>query len=77
MTTTKVISLGTIKLSQAPRRIHRIKGDGNCFFRAISYIISGSEENHIKIRESIINHMHIKSSELEAYLNTGIDQYLD
>ena len=31
-----------------------IKGDGNCGFRSISYALTGSENNHEKIRHDII-----------------------
>jgi len=39
------------------RRLRSIAGDGNCLFRALSYIITGSEEQHYKIRALIISHM--------------------
>ena len=39
------------------RTVKRIKGDGNCLFRALSYIISGSEEQHMVLRRAIIQHM--------------------
>ena len=38
-------------------RIRRIYGDGNCLFRAMSFIITGSESQHFEIRTSIIAHM--------------------
>ena len=28
----------------------RIKGDGNCFFRAISQVLTGSQEDHQEFR---------------------------
>ena len=34
-----------------------ILGDGNCLFRSISYIITGSEDSHIEVRNAIIEHM--------------------
>ena len=33
-----------------PNDVKQIKGDGNCFFRAISYALSGSENSHMKLR---------------------------
>ena len=35
----------------------RIAGDGNCLFRSFSYIITGSEEQHMLVRHAIIAHM--------------------
>ena len=37
--------------------IRRITGDGNCLFRSFSYIITGSEEQHMAVRQAICNHM--------------------
>ena len=37
--------------------LRRIGGDGNCLFRAMSFIITGSESQHFEIRTSIIAHM--------------------
>ena len=34
-----------------------IIGDGNCFFRAISYVITGSQRYHGKIRTFVVQHM--------------------
>jgi len=39
------------------RRLRSIVGEGNCLFCALSYIISGSEDQHSKIRALIISHM--------------------
>ena len=37
--------------------MRRIRGDGNCLFRAMSFIITGSDSQHYEIRSSIIAHM--------------------
>ncbi len=34
-----------------------IKGDGNCFFRAISYVLTGSTAFHKEVRKAIVDHM--------------------
>jgi len=33
-----------------PRCIHKMKGGGNCYFRAISFILTGDEKNHLVVR---------------------------
>jgi len=38
-------------------RLRSIAGDSNCLFRTLSYIITGSEDQHSKIRALIISHM--------------------
>ena len=40
-----------------PITFRPIKGDGNCLFRALSFIITGSEEQHMPLRQAIIRHM--------------------
>jgi len=32
-------------------------GDGNCLFRSLSYIITGSEDQHLNLHTAIIQHM--------------------
>ena len=39
------------------RTVKRIEGDGNCLFRALSYLITGSESQHMAVRLAILNHM--------------------
>lgn len=36
-----------------PSEIISIDADGNCLFRALSYWITGSQENHIELRKLI------------------------
>ena len=37
--------------------IKHIREDGNCLFRSFSYIITGSEEQHMAVHIAIDNHM--------------------
>ena len=37
--------------------IKPIQADGNCFYRCISWILTGCEEQHVQIRSLIIKHM--------------------
>ena len=39
------------------RSLRSIGGDGNCLFRALCYIISGSEPQHGELRRAIVAHM--------------------
>ena len=40
-----------------PNHVKSIGGDGNCFFRCLSFVVTGSEEYHAIIRSSIVSHM--------------------
>ncbi|XP_071958642.1 uncharacterized protein [Antedon mediterranea] len=55
-----------------PLQIKNITGDGNCFYRAISYIISGTENNHLILRKAITNHL-LESDDM--FSNALSDEY--
>ena len=61
-----------------PKDIKIIKGDGNCFFRAVSYAITGSEGTHGTVRQRVVEHMKQPgiSKKLEGYTNEKVDNYL-
>lgn len=73
----KPLIMGKFNLENAPRRTHKVSGDGNCFFRAVSYVICGKEEYHLTFRNAIIHHMSgaIKK-DLENYLAKNIHSYI-
>ena len=39
------------------KKIKPIQGDGNCMFKALSYVITGSEKHHLQVRANILEHM--------------------
>ena len=43
-------------MSQAPLKLKNIGTDGNCCFRALSYAITGDEEQHKEIKNIINEH---------------------
>ena len=47
-----------------PIGFKNICGDGNCMFRAFSFIITGSEDHHMQVRHTIIRHMRVIGSAL-------------
>ena len=53
-------------------RCPRIKADGNCFFRSICFVISGSQEDHKLLHTLIVSHME----ENDATLKHMYDKYL-
>jgi len=72
-----MVSFGRNSLQSVPRRYHRTKGDGNCFFRAISYILAGNEELHTVFRDAVVKHMRVLSNKMENYLQKNISRYLN
>ena len=63
---------GTDILARAPSSVHDTIGDGNCLFRTISFIMSGSEDNHLEVRKALVQHMEESSS-----LNVSLPQLFD
>ena len=57
-----------------PRAIKPIAGDGNCFFRSVSYIITGSELQHMDVRRVILDHMKFIDYHPAGY--TSAEQYI-
>ena len=40
-----------------PIEIRKVQGDGNCFFRALSVVLTGTELNHPSLRKALHQHM--------------------
>ena len=38
-------------------QVHTVDGDGNCFFRSISYLLLGSEAKHDVVRNAVCNYI--------------------
>ncbi|XP_046348179.2 uncharacterized protein LOC124128768 [Haliotis rufescens] len=56
-----------------PCRTVPIDGDGNCFFRSLSYVISGRENNHRKIRLAVVAHLREHAESFHPFLRSGYD----
>ena len=53
-----------------------VQGDGNCLFRALSYVVTGSEAQHMEVREGITSYMLSIENLLVGYNSTGHANYL-
>ncbi len=58
-----------------PSKVHTTAGDGNCFFRAVIYMLTGSEEQHSILRNHVVE--HIKINKLDDYLMKNGKTYLE
>lgn len=57
--------------------MYETTGDGNCYFRAISFVLTGSEESHLSLRNSIVEYMlNIIPTEMTNFLNQQIADYI-
>ena len=61
-----------------PLHVQQICGDGNCFFRALSYCLTGNELQHLLLRSLTIEHMKKISDIVEVnFLNSRtLENYL-
>ena len=59
------------------REIKHIPLDGNCFFRSICYIITGSEDQHLAVRTATVDHLR-ELSEFQCNLteHPNVQQYI-
>ena len=61
----------------SPSKIYVTKGDGHCFYRAISYCIAGTQDHHGKLREALHDHMRTNIPKAEILMNIEeFKQYL-
>jgi hypothetical protein len=59
-----------------PDKIENVKGDGNCFFRAISSEMIGNEESHNEIRNAVVTFMTCRV-EFNEFIGTPTHEYLN
>ena len=52
----ELLSNANTFLATHDRMIHPIKGDGNCLFRALSYLILGAEDRHQQVRLTLVDY---------------------
>ncbi|XP_062601396.1 uncharacterized protein LOC134263100 [Saccostrea cucullata] len=50
---------------------HKISGDGNCFFRAVSFCLTNSEDYHYDLRSAVCKHLLEKEDYFQSYLRAG------
>ncbi|XP_071948934.1 uncharacterized protein [Antedon mediterranea] len=54
-----------------PTHITKIMGDGNCFYRCVAYLISGTQINHLVLRQAIVNHLLQTNDTFKSTLQEG------
>ena len=66
-----------------PASVRKVSGDGNCSFRALCYIITGSDEQHLLLRKRILQYMRSNELCLRLLANhidhefVAIDEYIE
>lgn len=63
-------------LASSGRQIDSIKGDGNCFFRALSKIIYGNQSYYDDIRQAVVDVEEKYPKKFEAFADGPIDRHI-
>ena len=59
-----------------PAKLYKIVGDGNCLFRALSYVITGRQVYHSVGRHKILDHMRTIENQLLPHMNMSLSDYV-
>ncbi|VDN01636.1 unnamed protein product, partial [Thelazia callipaeda] len=60
-----------------PSRVAGIVNDGNCLFRAIAYYLSGSDVEHIKVRQQIVDFEMKHWEQFAALKGWDLDEWME
>ncbi|WAR04993.1 OTUD4-like protein [Mya arenaria] len=63
-------------LNSQGRQIDGIKGDGNCFFRALSKIIYGNQKYYNEIRQAVVDVIEKHPKKFEAFTDGPISEHI-
>ena len=64
------------KILEPPLEKHSIQGDGNCLFRALSYIVTGRQTDHHILRSKVIEHIKTIEVYLLPHMKCSLENYL-
>ena len=64
-------------LLASTRKIKRVLGDGNCFFRSISHQLFTSEEKHYAVRSLLVRFENLNKSVFRSYLMSNNEPTID
>ena len=51
-------------------------GDGNCLFRACSFLLYGTESRHSTIRQAVCDYIHANKDFFEHFIDEDFDNYV-
>lgn len=59
------------------RKIKTILGDGNCFFRALSYFLYNTQDQHLKVRHDIVEFISHHKTQFTALIMGPREETID
>ncbi|XP_071943839.1 uncharacterized protein [Antedon mediterranea] len=60
-----------------PTKVVNMRGDGNCLFRALSYILFGVQNYHVVVRDYILNYMSMNKNLFEKIESRSFERYVE
>ena len=63
-------------LSTRDRKVKPISGDGNWLFRALAFVLYGSEMSHEKVRELLVQFVSENQDSFRPYIDCDFERYL-
>ncbi len=66
-----------LELDEHSKKMHDVKRDGNCFFRAVSHQLYGTEDQHGQIRSDGIDYIKKFKNKFQEFLEEDIDAYIE
>ena len=70
--------ISSITSDKPPQMSTEICGDGNCFFRAVSFILTGTEDNYGQLRNLTASHLkNMDFTERKIFLDDDPKEYLE
>jgi len=57
-------------------KIFKVNDDGNCLFRALSFLVYGTVDLHADVREKIVNYMRSAKEHYSEFVTDDFDFYL-
>ena len=76
MCSNKVRQGGAAVVLKRPQNTQNIRGDGNCLFRAFSYLITGNQTHYHGVRLAIVTHMRSIQTFIISNGYTSVEQYV-
>ncbi|CAI2293568.1 unnamed protein product [Caenorhabditis sp. 36 PRJEB53466] len=59
-----------------PGKTRSVSGDGNCYFRALSWILTGQEKSHSLIRKHVMNEVYEHKEHYKRYTEENITEHI-
>ncbi|CAI5707790.1 hypothetical protein KXD40_008237 [Peronospora effusa] len=63
-----VLKLMRKQLADIGCKLHEVKGDGNCLFRALSDQLFGDQQQYQQVREKIVNYLEQHRNDFEPFM---------